>query len=272
MNKIIYGQSFDDYLALRGEHYSSIKELRRSPLHYKSRVRPSDSDALRVGRAIHAYVLDPGNANANVVQFDGRRFGKSWDEFKAAHSGAVILKPDDLQEVAAMHDSVAMHPHARSWLVGGAGEITCQFELDGILFKARIDWLSSDGVLVELKTTRDVHPHAFEREYARRLYHAQAALYWMGLRECGVEVVGVCCIAVDKNAPHEVVVYRIGQEALEAGSRLVFGWIARLKECRASGVWPGIDGGKVLDLKIPDWALLEGLPDVEMEDDDGSER
>ena len=179
MNKIIYGQSFDDYLALPGEHYSSIKELRRSPLHYKSRVRPSDSDALRVGRAIHAYVLDPGNAN--VVQFDGRRFGKSWDEFKAAHSGAVILKPDDLQEVAAMHDSVAMHPHARSWLVDGAGEITCQFELDGILFKARIDWLSSDGVLVELKTTRDVHPHAFEREYARRLYHAQAALYWMGL-------------------------------------------------------------------------------------------
>lgn len=269
MSKVIYGQSFDEYLALPGEHYSSIKEMYRSPLHYKSRARPRDSDALRMGRAIHTYVLEPGNAN--VVQFDGRRFGKSWDEFKAAHNGAVILKPDDLQEVAAMHDSVAMHPHARSWLVDGAGEITCQFNLDGIPFKARVDWLSSDGVLVELKTTRDVHPRAFEREYARRLYHAQAALYWMGLRACGVDVAGARCIAVDKNAPHEVVVYRIGQDVLEAGTRLIFGWIARLKECRETGIWPGVDGGKVVDLRIPDWALLEGLPDVEMEDGDGDE-
>ena len=133
MNKIIYGQSFDDYLALRGEHYSSIKELRRSPLHYKSRVRPSDSDALRVGRAIHAYVLDPGNAN--VVQFDGRRFGKSWDEFKAAHSGAVILKPDDLQEVAAMHDSVAMHPMRAAGLLAAMEKSLANSSSTGFFLK-----------------------------------------------------------------------------------------------------------------------------------------
>ena len=269
MNKIIYGQSFDDYLALPGEHYSSIKELRRSPLHYKSRVRPSDSDALRVGRAIHAYVLDPGNAN--VVQFDGRRFGKSWDEFKARNAGAAILKPDDLAMVAAMHNSVAAHPHAAQLLAEGAGEATCQFEIDGVPFKARIDWITSEGALVELKTTRDVHPRAFEREYARRLYHAQAALYWIALRECGIDCQAAYCIAVDKSQPYEVVVYRIGQETLEAGARLLYGWIARMKECRGSGVWPGVDGGEIVDLRMPDWALTEGLPELDMEGDDANE-
>jgi hypothetical protein len=269
VNSIRYDVAFDEYMGLPGEHYSSIKEMHRSPNHYLSSVRPADSDAMRVGRAIHSYVLDPGNAN--VVQFDGRRAGKLWDEFKAAHVGSVILKPSDLQMVALMHDSVARHPHAGALLVDGYGEITCQFEIDDIPFKARIDWLTSDGVLVELKTTRDVSPRAFEREYARRLYHAQAALYWMALRECNVACDEIRCIAVDKTAPYEVVVYRIGQDVIEAGARLVFGWIARLKECRLNGVWPGVDGGKIIDLRIPDWAFMEGLPDIELEGEDGDE-
>jgi hypothetical protein len=267
MNKLRYGLTFDEYLDLPGEHYSAIKEIHRSPLHYRSRVRPADSDALRMGRALHSYVLDPGLVS--LVQFDGRRFGKSWDEFKAKHAGCVILKPDDLAAVERMRDSVAAHPHAKELLADGAGEITAQFEIDGVAFKSRLDWVTSEGVLAELKSTRDVHPRVFEREYARRHYHAQAALYWIALRECGVTCNKVRCIAVDKNAPHEVVVYRIGQETLEAGARLVYGWIARLKECRESGDWPGVDNGEVINLNIPDWALTEGLPDIDMEADDG---
>lgn len=267
MSKLRYGLTFDEYLALPGEHYSKLKEIRRSPLHYRSSPPLADSDALRVGRAHHAYVLDPGSVN--VVQFDGRRFGKSWEDFKARHEGAVILKPDDLDTVERMRDSVAAHPFATKLLASGTSEVTLQFELDGVPFKARIDWLADDGTLVELKTTRDVHPMAFEREYARRLYHAQAALYWIGLRECGIDCNQVRCVAVDKKAPFEVVVYRISQEVLEAGTRMIYGWIARLKECRERGVWPGVDAGNVVDLRIPEWALTEGLPDVEMEDDDG---
>ena len=80
MGTVRYGVPFDEYLGLPGEHYSAIKELHRSPLHYRSRTRPADNDALRVGRAIHAHVLDPGSAN--IVQFDGIRRGKSWDEFR----------------------------------------------------------------------------------------------------------------------------------------------------------------------------------------------
>lgn len=263
MSRVRYGLSFDEYLALPGEHYSAVKEIHRSPLHYFSRTRPDDSDALRIGRAIHAYVLDPGSVN--VVRFDGIRRGKSWDEFKARHSDAVILKPDDLDMVERMRDSVVSHPHAKALLADGSGEVTLQFELDGVPFKSRIDWLASDGTLVELKTTRDVHPRVFEREYARRLYHAQAALYWLGLRENGIDCRNIKCIAVDKNPPYEVVVYRVDQETAEAGARLVYGWIARLKECQETGAWPGVDAGEIVDLRIPDWAITEGLPDVEME-------
>ena len=67
--------TFDDYLAMPGEHFSSIKEMHRSPAHYRSRVRPEDSDALRLGRALHAAILDP--SALSVVQYAGKRAGKT---------------------------------------------------------------------------------------------------------------------------------------------------------------------------------------------------
>jgi hypothetical protein len=266
MNKIHHSLSFDEYLDLPGEHFSSIKEVHRSPAHYRSHVRPSDNDALRIGRALHAAVLDPGAVQ--VVEYAGVRRGKDWEAFKAKHAGKLVLKPEQASEVEAMRSSVRAHKHASRILRNGSAEVTAQFDVDEVPFKARVDFVTSDSALVELKSTRDNHPRQFEREFARRLYHAQVALYRMALQANGLRCPAVYCIAICKTAPHEVVVYEISEDTIEAGERLVFGWIAKLKECEKARQWPGIDNGNILPLRIPDWALVEGLPDVEGEDDD----
>lgn len=253
--------TFDDYLELPGEHFSSIKEMHRSPAHYRSRVRPSDSDALRVGRALHAAVLDP--SALQIVEYAGRRIGKLWDAFRQDNAGKLILKSDQAAEVQAMRASVRAHKHASRILRHGQAEVSARFEVDGVPFKSRLDFVCSNGDLVELKSTRDNHPQQFEREFARRLYHAQVALYRMALQANGLPCSKVYCISICKTAPHEVVVYDINEETLEAGARWVHDWVSRLQECERQRVWPGIDNGNILSLRIPDWALSEGLPDIE---------
>lgn len=253
--------AFDDYLAMPGEHFSSIKEMHRSPAHYRSRVRPADSDALRMGRAVHAAILDP--ASIRIVEYAGRRIGKAWIEFQQEHAGELILKPDQAAEVEAMRSSVRAHRHASRLLRAGRPEVTATFDVDGVPFKSRLDFVSAGGDLLELKSTRDNHPRQFEREFARRLYHAQVALYRMALQANGLSCQKVHCIAICKTPPHEVVVYDISEDTIEAGARWVRDWVARLKECERERAWPGIDNGAILTLRIPDWALSEGLPDIE---------
>ena len=258
--------TFDDYLAMPGEHFSSIKEMHRSPAHYRSRVRPADSDALRLGRALHAAILDP--SALSVVQYAGKRAGKQWAAFQRENEGKLILTPKQAVEVAAMRASVRAHPHASRLIRNGRPEVSATFELDGVPFKSRVDMVAGDGSLVELKSTRDNHPRQFEREFARRLYHAQMALYRIGLQANDIRCQRAYCITVCKTPPHEVVVFSVDEETMEAGARLVRDWVARLKECERARAWPGMDNGAILTLRIPEWAITEGLPDIEGGDDD----
>jgi PDDEXK-like domain of unknown function (DUF3799) len=255
--------TFDDYLLMPGEHFSSIKEMHRSPAHYRSRVRPADNDALRLGRATHAAILDPGSLS--VVEYAGIRAGKKWLEFEREHAGKLILTTKQAAVVAAMRASVRAHPHASRLIRGGQPEASVTFEVDRVPFKSRIDMITAGGDLIELKSTKDNHPRQFEREFARRLYHAQMALYRMALQDNRVRCAKTYCITICKTAPHEVVVYDIDEETLEAGARVVRDWVARLKDCEHRRTWPGMDNGSILRLRIPDWAITEGLPDIDGE-------
>ncbi|MBK9260808.1 MAG: PD-(D/E)XK nuclease-like domain-containing protein [Polyangiaceae bacterium] len=256
-----YNLTFDEYLALPGEHFSSIKEMHRSPAHYRSRVRPADSDALRTGRALHAAILDP--ASIKIVEYAGVRRGKEWNAFQQDHADELILTPKQAVDVRGMRASVHAHRHASRLLRNGRPEVTARFEVDGVPFKARLDFVCTDSDLIEVKSTRDNHPQQFEREFARRLYHAQVALYRMALQANGLPCRKVYSIAICKTPPFEVVVYDISEETIETGARWVRDWVARLKECERARAWPGIDNGNILTLRIPDWAISDGLPDIE---------
>ena len=59
-----------------------------------------------------------------------------------------------------------------------------------------------------------------------------------------------------------MVVYEIPNIVLENGMDAVQKTIAKYKECRSSGVWPGVDNGEdYVDLRLPQWFL--GIGDNE---------
>lgn len=263
------GVPFADYLALPGEHFSSLKALDMSPLHYRHALAhpASETAPMTLGRITHAMILTPA-APPEIAIYDGAmRRGKRWEAFKEDHPGKAILLRGDPAVVTAlaMRAAVERHPIARELLRAGEGEVTMTWEVDGVACRGRLDWLWSSGI-VELKTTRSIHPRAFAREVAQRLYHVQLALYTDGL----TAVLGHAppelpiLIAIENTPPHDVCVYRVGFDSLEAGQRKVDGWLRTIRECRASGQWPGCGGDGVLDLRLPDWALADEEQSVDL--------
>ncbi len=271
---ITHGLPFADYLRLPGVHFSTLRSLDVSPLHYRRAVEHerADTPSLRLGRVTHAMVLTP-DVPADVAVWDGgARRGKAWEAFVLDNAGRDIVKVDELATAERMRAAVMAHPVARDLLTGGEGEVTIQWTTDaGVKCRARADYVTRVGGLVELKTTRYAQRQAFMREAARRLYHAQIAFYEDGLRAVPLHAhahhePSPHLIAVENVEPFDVSVHRIGIATLDVGRRKVDGWLRTLAECEASGRWPGAGGDEAVEMVLPDYALADGLPDVDMGD------
>lgn len=260
---LIRGLPFADYLALPGVHVSTLKHMDVSALHYRHACDhgSAPSPSMMLGQICHAAILTPDEP-VGVAVYDGNRTGKRWIEFELEHGHKTIVRRKELDASRAMRDAVMRHPEARRLLSRGEGEVSMQWtDADtGLPCKGRLDWLTSDGQIVEVKTTRAIHPRAFASACARLMYHAQIAFYDVGLHACAPSSARQlpALIAVENLPPHDVAVYRVGFDALEAGARKVAEWMRVLAACEADRRWPGVGGDGTLDLRLPDWALSDG--------------
>lgn len=263
---LIRGLPFEDYVAIDAVHFSTLKAMDISSLHYTRAVKygRGDTSALRVGRVLHALLLDPEPPDLAIYEGKTRQ-GAAWKAFEAEHKGQIILRRSELEDAAAMRAALLAHPIAGGLVAEGEGEVTVQFGMLGHNCKGRIDWLRPCGSMVEVKTTRKIKRDLFARDCAALLYHAQIAFYSGGLAAAlGREPPELpYLIAVENQPPHDVAVYRVGYDVLEAGQRKIDDWMRRLDECRKTRHWPGV-GAEVLDLQLPEYVLNEGLDDVDL--------
>lgn len=231
-----------EYDAIDAINWSTLREATKSPLAYYHRLSnpPAETDAMRLGRAVHTAVFEPDRLLHEYVIWDqGRRAGAQWDAFKAMHEGRTILKPEEYDTATAIRTAVAGHKVAGKLLRGGQAEctLTWQDKDTGLACKARLDWLAPK-VLVDLKTTRDIEIRAFGRHAAAMMYHCQLAFAFMGLQAHGVSV-AVKIIAAEQDPPHDVAVYALSDDVLWAGEVRVREALAKVAECRKHKRWPG---------------------------------
>lgn len=261
-------------------NWSSLKHILTSPRHYLHNLRAPrvDTDALRLGRLIHAMVYEPdtvgsryvvmprfhGGMNDDTAQragYDGGKQAKAaWES--SLPSGAEVVESDHYKRAAGMRDAILADPHARALVVGGKAEQPIEWvdRETGIRCRGRVDHI--DGVLSDLKSTARID--SFGREAARFKYHAQIAWYANGLREAGYTLHdSPLFLAVESSLPHDVAVFTVPDEAIQAGDRLWRRALAVLAECRESGLWPGVSGGTIARLEMPAYALADD-DDVEI--------
>lgn len=262
--------SHDTYRAIPDAvNWSTLKEALKSGLHYQYNLTAprEETDAMRLGRAVHSATFEPDALLREYVVFEGgRRAGKEWEEFQAMHAGRTILKPEDYETALRIRDAVHAHKVARALLRTGQPECTLTWTdyETGLPCKSRLDWLSSKA-LIELKTTSDIDARVFGRVAGSMLYHAQLAFYHMGVQAQPKGKPRVCkIIAVESAPPHDVAVYALDDDMLWAGEEKVRAALELVAECRRTKRWPGRYPCE-LPLELPYWEFpkdeveLEGL-------------
>lgn len=235
--------AFAEYAAINAVNFSTLKHMKKSPLHYLEAVKTEREDTVRLamGRGAHTAVLEPDRFPLDYVVFKGkRRQGKDWTAFESMHANDTILKANEYQQCLAIRDAVRRHPVAGKLFVGGFSEqaITWTDPDTKLKCKAKLDWFT-DLVLADLKTAKTVDARAFGAQAARFDYHTQIAWYSDGLMYSRGIRPQIKLVAVELDKPHDVAVFPLSEDDYEAGRDTYRGWLEKVASCLESGEWTG---------------------------------
>lgn len=251
---------------------SGLDLINRSPYHYWDKYlnldKPpiSTTPALEIGTAVHSCVLEPDDFDRLYVvspKFDKRtKAGKEgYEEFLAqvVAKKQRLIDADDYETCMRMRDAVWKHPAAKILLNEGDAEQTYyfdEFQTDAPC-KMRPDFISSQGVIVDLKTTENASPAGFGSSAFNYRYHVQAAFYLDGyLQSTGEMMESFIFIAVEKSRPNAVGVYMVDDDIVHLGRTAYLRNLETYMECLETGKWPAY-GEAIRPLQLPAWALKQ---------------
>jgi hypothetical protein len=223
---------------------SRLKILRdKSPAHLRWALdHPQEpTQAMIVGEATHYAVLQPALFEERYALFTGEKRSNEQKERWAAleAAGKTVIRESDWTTVLAIREAVQAHPKARAIIEGDAERSLVWDDESGVRCQARLDLLSSrTPTIVDLKTTVDASRDAFRKAIWNYGYHIQAAHYLAGARVLGLDVRHFVIVAVEKEPPYGVAVYRLMEDVIGAGDEERSLLLGRWRDCVDGGVWP----------------------------------
>lgn len=255
--------------------HSGLVRLMRSPAHYRESVThsPEPTPAMQLGTAFHTALLEKerfGSTFVVVPKFDRRtKEGKAQAlAWEAENGGKINLTLDQVEAIGRMVIAVREHQGARQLLGCGLME-TSGFWTDkqtGIECRFRPDFLAIKGetivAMIDVKTCVDASAEGFARAIATQGYDVQAAFYQDGLKALSSNTVPFYFIAIEKEAPYAVAVYRASEAMIEVGREKYQASLQLLQWCREHDSWPAYQPDGVIEtIDLPRWAAnfsLEG--------------
>ena len=273
----------DEYHSLPGISISRLKELLRSPRHYRYRLQnPKTSAPMLLGTAAHCATLEPERFSREFVTWSRRsesgnlcpRKGQYWDAFVMENSGRTIITEDDMALAQAMASAVRGDALAMRYLESGEPEVSMRWQIavdsETRACRGRADWITYiDGkpVVVGLKTARDCRAFPFGAAAYKLGYHLQWAFYFDGFVALTGKEPAMKEIVVESDAPHDVTVYDIPQDVIEQGRADYQALLRTLVQCEHENHWPGSAGGHELTFTLPTYAYekMEDVGDLGLE-------
>lgn len=274
----------EEYHSGAGVSKSGLTLIGKSPLHYWSayldpeREPRKETDAMKLGTAIHSAILEPDLFASDyvVVPNDAPRKPTSvqrnakkpsddtiaaiefWDAFNADNEGRVIIDIDDYETCTSIQRQVRRHPAAIALLGTGEAE-TSVYWIDnetGVLCKCRPDWMNYQAnVIVDVKSAEDASPIAFQRSIFNYEYHVQAAWYIDGVTAATGHAPKAFIFGVfEKSRPHAAAFYYADQEMIDLGRRIYRERLAIYANCLQTNRWPGYPD-TLQAISLPMWAL-----------------
>lgn len=213
------------------------------------------------GSAVHLAVLESHLFEERTVchEFTDYRTKAAQAVRDAAYAaGQIPLRPQDMEMVNRIHDSLQRRRDIWSLFANCDSEVTMTWDWDGLPCKARTDSYAHDGsYMLDLKTAASVNPSAMERVSETHGWFFRAAWYLAGANEASqVLPERYVFVAIEKEPPYVVEAFEIDNRALVQAEQIMGRVITRFKECLGTRTWPtysGKDGG-VIKLARPSWA------------------
>lgn len=275
----------DVYHAMNAASNSRLSKILRSPAHLKAYLDAprQDTIAQKIGRAVHIAILEPDSFASTFTVAEQCSATKKGDGLRctfpgvAFHAGLgwlcgihvkgapgaiddsrIVLSPTDYATCLAVRDSVRRHPAARALLEALTAIELSVFWVDaetGVPCKARFDGFApfAGGTIIDIKSCVDASRREFERTIFTRGYHRQGAFYLDGGTAAALHAAHFVNIAVEKEPPYAVAVYRPLESAIDAGREQLRPALRLYAECERTQLWPAYSDD-VQDIALPDWS------------------
>ena len=270
-----------DYRADKRMNVSLLVHGLTSMKHLRSeQLEPGgQSPAMRRGSMVHCFILQPAEFERRYVRMPrfeldaencsgkGKNRKQSTSkatsyyksrvaEFEEENVGAEVIEATDLSWCERIHDAIYAAPEAREILEACEWEVPLFGEIEGLGTKALLDLLGG-SIYADIKTAASVIPSRFGASAARLHYAHKMAWYREHGRMNGYPIDDVKFIAVESDKPHDVVVMRVPDIVLDNAMDQLRPLVRNYARCLADDVWPGISGGKEVEMVVPPWSMPE---------------
>jgi hypothetical protein len=279
---IIHNLSWEDYQQVKRMNPSTLVAGCKSMLRLKRAIKGGmyeESGPMRVGTGVHALLLEPEEFESRFVVMpdfhldeanvtgQGKRsdskattyYKEKVAEFAKQTSGKSILTRTEYDQCLMCIEAIHSRPAMSRLITESSHEVTVYGEIEGVEFKGRIDALTTDCI-VDLKTTGDISPLVFGKRFFGLGYDFKLSIYRELIRQNIEGVNDIKVIAQEPSGDFDNCLHPIYPEVLDMAFQRVLGVVRQYKECLASDIWPGVDGGQdEMDLWVPSYVLDDSI-------------
>ena len=252
-----------DYYEIDALSNSSLSVLKRSPQEFYERFvsgkqKGEETDAMRLGSAVHMLALEPEKFDSEYVVLDGpvnprtqaaygrdtKAFSEWLENAKADESRKIMIR-DDFDQSLKIAQAFHSHEIIEGLMTVDGKEfektllLTYQYD-DGSSEKVKCKpdcIIPAESIIIDLKTSSDPRPEEFQWSALRYGYYRQAAIY---LDACEVFygkefrfLFGV----VNSKAPHECGVFELTLADIQRGREEYHELIEEYSRRKLSNNW-----------------------------------
>ena len=226
--------------------------------HSINNTKSKSTTAMDEGSAVHCKLGEP---HLFVRDFatkpKGMTFvtkeGKAW---KAENKGKTIISAEFGERLKEIEAAFLKSPAAKYYEAEGSVEESFFWDIAGNERggKCRPDWISKDRkTIVDLKTTVSADPQSFQKSIISYGYHISAAWYMWGVElATGIKPEEFIWVAIEKEAPYGIGVYKADTELLQYGSQLCEQALININEWDRTNHYPDYTE-KVELMGLPNW-------------------
>jgi len=259
-----------DYHAAPAISKSGLDLIHRSPAHFKYAPSREPSRAMEMGTAIHTAILEPERFKTEYMLLENvkdRRQSEYKDAVKQYGSERVLVSGEAVK-VSAMQESIYANKQAADLLnKSGFSELSffAKSPVTGVLCKCRFDYLTADGIAIDIKKTQDAQADSFSKSIANYRYYVQQAFYSdVFLWATGQALNDFLFLAVEEEAPNCTKLWRLTQESETLGRLEYEADLDNYSECVKSDYWP-IPFPGIEEINLPSWKIAQFENELEVE-------